>query len=251
MTDSGNIFLEISIPSIGATFNSEGKNFYSRQEGQIDYANDTERVVEEATKTMERIDSISEKISSSKLDKAKEKLELALSLEEAEQESEITQEAMENVLESRKLIAQTIKENQKPIRQMDFDSCIEFFDGYVREYAKPSEVNMFNNLSKTAQRSIDNSSNDFENQLDGLKQMNFDILWRQDWFVVDRFKTMVESPHHYTDKAMFNTLRTKGFSYIESDNISELKNIVGLLYQNRYVQSMGENMNDIVNIVKG
>jgi molecular chaperone DnaK len=34
--DSGNIILEISVPSIGGSFHS-GRNFYSRQEGQIDY----------------------------------------------------------------------------------------------------------------------------------------------------------------------------------------------------------------------
>jgi len=35
--DSGNIIFEISIPSIGGMFNSTGKNFYSRQEGESDY----------------------------------------------------------------------------------------------------------------------------------------------------------------------------------------------------------------------
>ena len=36
--DSGNIILEVSVPSIGGSFHS-GRNFYSRQEGQIDYTN--------------------------------------------------------------------------------------------------------------------------------------------------------------------------------------------------------------------
>jgi molecular chaperone DnaK len=34
--DSGNIIIEVSVPCIGGTFHS-GKNFYSRQEGQLDY----------------------------------------------------------------------------------------------------------------------------------------------------------------------------------------------------------------------
>ena len=41
--DSGNINLEVSVPSIGGVFNS-GRNFYSRQEGAINYTDAAELV---------------------------------------------------------------------------------------------------------------------------------------------------------------------------------------------------------------
>ena len=43
--DSGNIIIEVSVPSIGGVFHS-GKNFYSRQEGQLDYTTSAAMVVE-------------------------------------------------------------------------------------------------------------------------------------------------------------------------------------------------------------
>ncbi len=45
--DSGQIVLEVTVPSIGGNFHS-GRNFYSRQEGQINYSDAAKRVAEEA-----------------------------------------------------------------------------------------------------------------------------------------------------------------------------------------------------------
>ena len=47
--DSGNIMMEVSVPSIGGSFHS-GRNFYSRQEGQIDYTKASKLVVLGVTK---------------------------------------------------------------------------------------------------------------------------------------------------------------------------------------------------------
>lgn len=48
--DSGNIILEVSVPSIGGLFHS-GRNFYSRQEGQIDYTK-ASKLIEEQSEQM-------------------------------------------------------------------------------------------------------------------------------------------------------------------------------------------------------
>src|ERR1700741_4568107 len=52
-------------------------------------------------------------------------------------------------------------------------------------------------LVVTARRAIENNSPDFEAHLDELRGKNFMILWRQDWFVIDRLKWLSESPHHF------------------------------------------------------
>jgi molecular chaperone DnaK len=52
--DSGNIILEVSVPTIGGTFHS-GRNFYSRQEGQIDFTSASRQILSDVEKLRERV----------------------------------------------------------------------------------------------------------------------------------------------------------------------------------------------------
>jgi molecular chaperone DnaK len=72
--DSGNIVLEISVPSIGGSFHS-GRNFYSRQEGQIDYTKASKLVEEQSEQVQLRLAEITAKVDDPRLDRARAKLE--------------------------------------------------------------------------------------------------------------------------------------------------------------------------------
>jgi molecular chaperone DnaK len=248
--DSGNIVIEVSVPCIGGTFHS-GRNFYSRQEGQLDYTAAAVMVVEEGERTLNRIDEINEVIDNPKLEQARQKLEAATELDPEEAESEKSQEAMEKVLEARKLLAQVRKEHLKEMRQIDLNSVISFFDDHIREHARPSETSAFDNLAKTAQRSIDRNDKDFEHHLDELKGKNFEILWRQDWFVVERFKWMVSSPHLFADKHRFEELSQIGTQLMRSDDIEKLRAVVAQLSMIQIGGGSDNEIFDVANIVRG
>lgn len=247
--DSGNIIIEISVPCIGGTFHS-GKNFYSRQEGQLDYTKAAKMVIDEANSTLGRIDEINDVIDNSKLEHARQKLESAVSLDPDETETEKSQEAMEKVLDARRLLAQVRKEHLKDIRQIDLDNVKSFFEEYVRQFSRPSEVTAFDNLAKTTQNLISNNDNNFENNLDLMKGKNFEILWRQDWFVVERFKWMASSPHRFADKQNFEELVQLGQQFMRTDDIGQLRSIVAQLS----MIQIGNNDNEmlyVANIIRG
>ncbi|RDH87681.1 MAG: heat-shock protein Hsp70 [endosymbiont of Escarpia spicata] len=248
--DSGNIIIEVSVPCIGGTFHS-GKNFYSRQEGQLDYTAAATMVVEEGERTLHRIDEINDVVDNPKLDQARQKLESAASLDPEEAETENSQEAMEKVLEARRLLAQVRKEHLKEIRQIDLDYVVSFFDEHIRQHARPSEASGFDNLAKTAQRSIDRNDKDFEHHLDELKGKNFEILWRQDWFVVERFKWMVSSPHLFADKHRFEELAQVGTQLMRSDDIEKLRAVVAQLSMIQIGGGPDNEMFDVANIIRG
>lgn len=245
--DSGNIILEVSVPCIGGTFHL-GKNCYSRQEGQLDYTSASVLVVEEAKQTLKRIDEINEVVDNPKLDQARNKLESAVSLDPKEAETEKAQEAMENVLEARRLLAQVRKEHLKEIRQIDLDGVVSFFDEYIRQHARPSEATAFDNLARTAQRYIDRNDQDFEQHLDELKGRYFEILWRQDWFVVERFKSMVNSPHLFADKHRFEELSNIGAQLMRSDDIEKLRAVVAQLSMIQIGGGPDNEMSDVANM---
>lgn len=248
--DSGNIIIEVSVPCIGGTFHS-GKNFYSRQEGQLDYTSAASIVVDEGERTMDRIDEISEVVTNPKLEQARQKLEPAISLDTEEAETEISQEAMEKVFEAKRLLSQVRKEHLKEIRQLDLDGAMLFFEEHIRQHSRPSEASAFDNLVKTAQRSIDRNDSDFENHLDELKGKNFEVLWRQDWFVTRKFKSMVDAPHLFADKQNFEELAKLGNQLMHADDIEQLRAVVAQL---SIIQIGGISENEILdaaNIIRG
>lgn len=248
--DSGNIVIEVSVPCIGGTFHS-GKNFYSRQEGQLNYSTAAAMVVEEGERTLNRIDEINEVVDNPKLEQARKKLEPAVTLDPDGAEIEKSQEAMEKVLEARRLLAQVRKEHLKEIRQIDLDGVMSFFNKHIHQYARPSEASAFDNLSRTAQRSIDRNDKDFEHHLDELKGKNFEILWRQDWFVIERFKRMIDSPHLFADRHSFEELKKIGTQLVRSDDIEKLRSVVAQLSLIQIGRNPDNEIYDAANIIRG
>ena len=249
MSDSGTINLEASIPCIGASFGNH--NFYSRQEGQLDL-NDVESLAEQGRFVLERIESIAEKINDPRLMNARRKTEMAANLDSQESfDLEDVQKANNELLEAKKLINKTRNENLKTIRQMDLDSCVEFFDEVVRKFAKPSEAQSYDALVRTAQRSIDHNDVNFDNILENMKAKNTIILLRQDWFVVDWYKHAIASPSNYLDQARFSELKRLGNQALANDDIDALRGILFELLSIQIHMDSGEAMFDIANIVKG
>ena len=235
---------------MGGRFHS-GRNFYSRQEGQIDFSRESARVTEEGERTLQRIEEIDDVVDDPKLEPARKKLAASSQLDPDEPDTERTQEAMEGVVEARRLLAQVRKDNLKDIRQMELDSANGFFNEHIRQFARPREENSFDNLVRTAQRSINRNDKDFERHLNELKGKNFQILWRQDWFVVEKFKWMASSPHHFSDSARFTELVEIGMNSLQNDDIDGLRQVVGHLWQIQIDAGSETDILDIVNIIRG
>src|SRR3546814_5906777 len=56
---------------------------------------------------------------------------------------------MDRVQEAKKLLAKIRGANLKPIRQMELDNVVGFFDEHVRQHAKPSEETQFDNAVRS------------------------------------------------------------------------------------------------------
>lgn len=247
MQDSGRIVLEVSVPSIGGTFGS-GRNFYSPQEGQIDFSSESIRVSEEGEQTLQRLQDIHNVVDDPRLEQAREKLVAASQLDPDEPDMERTQEAMEEVIRARSLITKVRKENLKEIRQIELDRIAEYFDEHLRQFARPSEEKSFDNLVRTAQRVIDRDDRDFESHMDELRHINFEVLWRQDGFVVRHFKEMASAPHRFSDSARFEELVQVGTEHMQSDDIDALRQVVAHLAQIRI--DSGSSTDMFTNIVR-
>lgn len=251
MLDSGVITLKVSVPSIG--FRSE-ENFYSRQEGQIDYIKESARVSKEGEKMLSHLAEMEDRVDDARLEAAGKKLKGASQLDDSDGETdpERVKEADEGIIEARRLMAQVRRDHRKPVRQLELDSVRQRFNVRVRQYARPSEEAAFDNLVRTAQRSIDKDDNDFESHLSKLKSKDFPILWRQDWYVIDFFNDLKSQPQSFSDAARFKELVGCGTSAIKNDDIDELRQVVGHLFQIYvYISSSDDMISDMTNIIRG
>ncbi len=247
--DSGNIMMEVSVPSIGGSFHS-GRNFYSRQDGQIDYSKASKLVEEQSEDALQRLEEMASKIDDSRLDQAREKLEQAGSMKSGESDPETAKQAMDNVQEAKRLLALARKEHLPDIRQLELDKAVEFFDDTVRKHARTTEANAFDNLVKTAQRSIDNNNGDFESHLDDLRGKNFMILWRQDWFVIDRFKWLAQDAYLFPNAREHTELVATGSEALKANDINKLRLVAAHLDSVRIGSASEDEMMAGANIVR-
>lgn len=250
MLDSGNIVFEVSIPTIGNSFHS-GRNFYSRDSGEIDYAVASKLVESESKKMMARVEQVEDHVQDQRLEDAKNKLSNASNIDKHQGDPESTKQAMDDIQEAKKLLAETRKDHLKPIRQVELDGVVELFENGLGEYAKPVEINKFDNLRRSAQRAIDNNSHDFESYLEEMRGLNFDVLWNQDWFVVDQFKHFSENPYLFTSQSEFEELVNMGTVALRGDDINKLRQIVANMYQIKVGSSMQEDILASSNIIRG
>ncbi len=237
--DSGELKLEVSVPCIGDTFDC----VYYYGDMKIPEAR---QIAEEAEKASDRIEDIKEVIEDPKLEQAKQKLTGALTLDPEESDLEKRQEQNQAVLEAKELLYQVRKENLKEIRQIELDEAHTFFDTYIRQHARSREAETFDNLSETAQRAIDNNENDFEDHLDELRGRTFEILWRQDWFVIQRFKYMADSPHLFADKDRFEELVYIGNRLMNHEDVQRIISGMGDLNESTVKSEVVDQLRGIV-----
>lgn len=247
MSDAGAIHLGVSIPCIGADFGS--KNFYSRQEGQINLVDD-DRISSDGQDIVNRIDNMLEKINDPKLRKARKKAEKAADISNHPHDEEDIQSAYNELLDAKRLVAQTRQQHLKTIRQMDLDRCVQFFQDSIQKYATAPEIETFESLRRTAQRSIDNNDSAFDNQLNEMRNNNFLILFRQDWFAIDLFWHTTRNPYEYSDQVKYSMLKQQGEGLIKEDRIDDLREVLWELFDIRVTNANGETMFDNVNVIK-
>jgi molecular chaperone DnaK len=190
------------------------------------------------------------KVDDPRLDQARERLEQADTIRPGEADPETAKQAMDHVQEAKRLLALTRKEHLKDIRQLELDKAEEFFDEVVRQHARSSEATAFDNLVKTAQRAIDNNTADCESHLDDLRGRSFMILWRQDWFVIDRFKWLAEDVHLFADAREHAQLVAVGKEALRANDLDKLRAVVGHLDSIRIGSAGEDDMLAGTNIVR-
>ncbi|MGZ5232329.1 MAG: hypothetical protein ACXWC3_20110, partial [Burkholderiales bacterium] len=79
----------------------------------------------------------------------------------------------------------------------------------------------------------------------------FEMLWRKDWFVVDRFKWLADSAFMFPNADEHATACKRGLQALQSDDIEALRQVVMLLDSIRFHTAEADDMMLGSNILVG
>lgn len=230
--DSGAITIQVSIPSVRGTF-GKGHNFYSWQKEGFDFSDRsaTSGVIEEANLALKCLSELRGIVDEPRLAQIQGYLKTIADIESGDADPERLQEVMETVLEARRAIGRFKNDHMEEMRQIEFDKVMQTIDrGHVRKCASTIEARTLDNLLQTVQQSLSRKDRDFDEYMRELWDICFEILWRQDWFIVHRFERMSASPDRFSDIDKFQSLVSQGRAYIEAGDIQSLKGVVFQLF---------------------
>lgn len=250
ITDSGNIRLDVSVPSISGSFSS-GHNYYARQDAQIDYSQAATLVTVEADATVNRLNEFAKHIEDDRIAAIRQRIAKAGSIDVDQAVPEETKKALDDIRAARKEISALRKDHLKAIRQVDLNSVLASFDGWGRQFARTDEEQSFDALVRTAQRSIDTDANDFESHLADLRGKNLDALWRSDEFIVERLHWLSNSPEQFVDQARWASLIKQGQVALAQQKFDDVRTVLIHLDQLRFTRIGEEEMLAMTNIVRG
>lgn len=229
VSDSGRLSIMVSVPSVGGTF--VGQDLYSRQEGELDFTRSQLAIQAEAESTVEKIQQIELRVQDRDLQRARQLLDQANTLcESPTSDPEAVKEAAQKVQQARSMLSGVRANNLAAIRQAELDRAVETFNQHARENAKASEQAAFDNMVRTAERLISNSSGEFDNVIDEMRSTTWNVLWRQDDFVVATFSRFSEQIFLFPDQQSYRDLIAQGNEALENEDFEELREVVGRLY---------------------
>lgn len=227
ISDSGNISLEVSVPSIGASF--EAHNFYSSSDGKVDLS-DIDAIADEAKALKARIESISMQVSDENLDLAREKVEHVSLIDCSNNDPEDVEHAFNDLLEAKKLLYKVTQDNSSEIKKIELREIIESTDSLVDAYFTNEEKSEYEALKRKAERAIDKDEESFDSACNEMRELGLKCLVRQDWFNIDLFRNLCRYPSNYTDEKAFVQLRNEGEFAIKNNDINHLKQVIGDLF---------------------
>lgn len=223
INNAENIHIEVSVPSIGASF--EGT--YS---GEVKMPSAIE-IATNADEMLCRIDMVSDDIDDQRLDKIREINDNASFVDKNSDDSEALMKANEELLAAKRMLAEIREDHLQVMREKELDGI----RGALEEIKKMqgishSEMGVLEALVESAERVISVKSNEFEDYCNNFHSNSQRLLyWSQDWYVARVYQSLVVDPDVYDHLDTFFDLKKRGDAYLANTDVNNLRIVNSLL----------------------
>ena len=230
--DAGSIDLDVDIPAIAESFY---KNFYSREEGQVNFDKASDKLNSDGKNLLEEVRQIGKAVENNddyeKLQRAGEVASTAISANQNEQDREELKHIEEDLQEAKKVLADIRQRNKQKIRRDELINLSEYYKSYVEKSTMSQDREQFENLFERAESLIERDDSAFEDTLEEIRALSWKIIFfNDDEYVVYVFHDMTTNPDEYDDKARFYRLATAGREFIAQENYNELRKVIAELF---------------------
>jgi len=155
---------------------------------------------------------------------------------------ETVKEAAQKVQRAREIVAGVRAANLPVTRKAELDETVDAFERLARQHATPSELNSFENKTRSAERLIGNSAGEFDNVLDEMRGSIFEILWRQDDFVAASLDYFKNRPYLFPNQKAYEELIASADEASERNDYDELRRIIGKLHSIKAASSWADEL---------
>lgn len=249
MHESGNIVMEITVPSIGGAFHS-GRNFYSRQTALFDFTQAAPLIADQVDQLRGRVGKVEEAVTDRRIDDITRRIDEAALKGSLGAEPETAKKAFDDLQEAKRQLSLLRRDHMAAIRKIDLDEAEECFEDQVGAVAKPSEVSTLEAAFRNARGLIADPRGDFEVALSRIWQICVGVLHRQDGFIIGKFKWLAASPHLFPEAQEHAALVRQGQDALARDAIDRLRTVVAEMDSIRIVTGHDENLLAATNIVR-
>ena len=136
----------------------------------------------------------------------------------------------EDLQAAKKVLADIRERNRESIRREKLDGWRDYFETYLKKFAKPQEIKQVENLFDRAENLIEREDSAFEDTISEILGVISAIAIRDDAFIMESFNSLIKNPGDFDDQVAFYRLAAAGKNAIAQRDFNELRKIVGGLY---------------------
>ena len=233
--DAGSVTLDVEIPAIAETFNS-GKNFYSRQEGQINHDEMTSQLNRDGKVLLEKVREMGNLVESDadydKLRRAGEVASAAINADRKNLDREEIQHIVNDLLEAKKFLSVIRKINLQVFREQELNNLRDYFAESFEKVVTPQEQEQFDRLLNRAQSLTRRNDGAFERILKQARGLKKRVLWRDDDYIQDLF---LYAKLYWNRGEESSKLVAAGDKAVAKKNFNEVRKIIEAMYSLRGV----------------
>lgn len=224
--EGGQLTLTVKAPDIRQEFRSD-HNYYAHQEGAMDYRSAAGSIREDAEQLSREVEEAQNFVDDKRLRRAQVLLDEIDGLSRRETDPEIVKDHHDRAEEAKNLLAVTRKQHRSTLLQLEVEKVRAHWNDEVVAWAEDRTKERVAKLFDAATKGATVGDDDCEDRLEDIRTEIWDTLWKEDWYVVELYKSLRSILTTRQTSAEVAVLIEKGDSLNRLGDTELLRTVVG------------------------